>query len=74
MQPLRTQVPKALDSLELYRVPTSILRKIILVALGSGAYLRAVLGIAQGVAGVVEAADAPHENEDQASQCYVSKY
>ena len=61
------------DSAELYRVPISILRKIILLALGSGAYLRAVFGIAEGVAGVVEAADASHENEDQARQCYVEQ-
>ena len=49
---------------EFYLAPISILRMIVLFALGSGAYLRAVLGIAQGVAGVVEAADALDEGDD----------
>ena len=37
---------------------------IVLFALGSGAYLRTVIGIAQGVAGVVEAADVLDEGDD----------
>ena len=73
MQPLRAQFYRVMAQTEFYPAPISILRKIVLFALGSGAYLRAVLGIAQGIAGVVEAADAPHENEDQTRQCYVEQ-
>ena len=73
MQPLRAQFYRVMARTELYRVPISILRMIITVALGSGVYLRAGLVIAQGVARGVEAADATHENEDQARQCCVEQ-
>ena len=41
MQPLRAQFYRVMARTELYRVPISILRMIITVALGSGVYLRA---------------------------------